>query len=92
MDMCQFYPGIKYNYWILINKHFWFFGTCYAKLPVGKREQGTGNGEQGEEKIFCHNIQKYGLFFIHRNPYEIFLFRFCILCTQEPHFLYKPQV
>jgi hypothetical protein len=68
-------------------KEIRLFGTCYAKLLVGKREQGTGNREQGKERIFCHDIQKYGSFLIHSKLYEIFLFRFCILCTQEPEII-----
>ena len=31
-----------------------------------------GNGEQGKERRFCHNIQKYGLFISHGKLYEIF--------------------
>ena len=46
--------------------------------------EGTGYRVQGKEKKFCHNIQKYGLFLLHSKLYEISLFRFCILCTQEP--------
>jgi hypothetical protein len=42
--------------------------------------------EQGKEKKIRHNIQKYGLFLLHSQLYEISLFRFCILCTQKPNF------